>query len=125
MAKHNQLGIEGENLALEFLIEKQYIILEKNWRYKRAEVDIIARKDNWLIFVEVKTRSSSTFDTPNDSITKNKIKMLVDAAEAFLIQNDLENEVRFDVISIILKHPKPIIQHLENAFYPFASDMDN
>lgn len=125
MAKHNTLGNKGEEIAVHYLIENEYEILEKNWRYKRAEVDVIAKKDNWIIIVEVKTRSSGNFDTPADSINKTKIKMLTNAAEAYIMQNDLENEVRFDVISIIKQKNNHTIEHIENAFYPFASDIED
>ena len=125
MAEHNKLGITGEQIAIEFLIENNFEILEKNWRYKRAEVDVIAKKDNWIIIVEVKTRSSGNFDSLADSINKTKIRMLTEAAEAYIMQNDLENEVRFDVISIIKNKTKHTIQYIENAFYPFASDIGN
>ena len=125
MADHNTLGNKGEEIAVNYLIENKYEILEKNWRYKRAEVDVIAKKDNWIIIVEVKTRSSSNFDTPADSINKTKIKMLTEAAEAYIMQNDLENEVRFDVISIIKQKNNHTIQNIESAFYPFASDLED
>ena len=117
MAEHNILGNKGEALAVDFLVENKYEILEKNWRYKRAEVDVIAKKDNWIIIIEVKTRSSATFDSPADSINKTKIKMLTEAAEAYILQNDLDNEVRFDVISIIKQKKNHSIQHIESAFY--------
>jgi len=125
MAEHNKLGIQGEKLALAFLEENNYEILETNWRYKRAEVDVIAKKDNWIIIIEVKTRSTDYFDGPGDSITNNKIKMLTNAAQAYVMQHDLENEVRFDLIYIISHNNSHKINHIENAFYPFASEMDD
>ena len=125
MAEHNILGNKGEELAVDFLVENKYEILEKNWRYKRAEVDVIAKKDNWIIIIEVKTRSSASFDSPADSINKTKIKMLTEAAEAYILQNELDNEVRFDVISIIKQKKNHTVQHIESAFYPFASDMED
>ncbi|MBT8196383.1 MAG: YraN family protein [Bacteroidia bacterium] len=125
MAEHNKLGIKGEKLALQFLLENNYKVLEQNWRYKRAEVDIIAKKDNWIIIVEVKTRSTELFAEPGDSITNNKMKMLTNAAQAYILEHDLENEVRFDVIYIISSGSSTKINHIENAFYPFASEMDD
>ena len=74
MATHNELGILGEQLALEYLVEKGYKVLEKNWRYLKAEIDIIAQKDNTLIIVEVKTRTSTFFGNPEDFVTKTKVK---------------------------------------------------
>ena len=118
MAEHNELGKKGEKLAVNFLIDKGYTILEKNYRYLKAEVDIIAQKENTLAVVEVKTRSTDYFGDPQDFVNPKKIKLLLSAIDYYVIEKDLDVEVRFDIIAII--HQKTIkIEHLEDAFLHF------
>jgi putative endonuclease len=119
MAEHNELGKEGEKLAINFLIKNNYKILEKNYRYLKAEVDIIAQKENILVAIEVKTRSSDYFGNPQDSITPKKIKLLVSAIDYYVVQRDLDVEVRFDIIAIIHHKKETKIEHLEDAFLHF------
>ncbi|HRG57619.1 MAG TPA: YraN family protein [Bacteroidia bacterium] len=116
MAQHNELGNHGENLALIFLRKKNYQILESNWRWRKAEVDIIAKQNNLIIFVEVKTRSSDTFLKPEQAVHLKKQKMLKDAAEAYCEANALEVEIRFDIIAIIKEGNKTVTKHIESAF---------
>lgn len=118
MAKHYDLGKEGEQLAIDFLINKGYLILEKNWRYLKAEVDIIAVKGNILAAVEVNTRSTNEFGNPQDFVNSKKIKLLVIALNEYVISKDLDVEVRFDIIAITKTHSIDI-EHLENAFLYF------
>ncbi|MDO9136562.1 MAG: YraN family protein [Lutibacter sp.] len=119
MAKHNELGELGENLAVEELEKNGYEIVERNWRYKKAEIDIIARKNEVLAIVEVKTRSSDYFGDPQDFVNTKKIKMLVEAVNEYVNSKDLEVEVRFDIIAIIINENKLTIEHLEDAFFHF------
>ncbi len=119
MAQHNELGKKGEQLALELLQKKGYTILDKNWRYQKAEVDIIAQKENTLAVVEVKTRSSTDFGDPQDFVKPKKIKLLVSAIDEYVTSKDLDVEVRFDIIAIIKEGANFSIEHLENAFYHF------
>ncbi|MFT6869806.1 MAG: putative endonuclease [Paraglaciecola sp.] len=119
MAAHNELGKKGENLAIGFLIKNDYKILEKNYRYLKAEVDIIAQKNNVLVVVEVKTRSSDYFGDPQDFITPKKIKLLLSAIDYYVVQRDLNVEVRFDIIAILLQKNETKIEHLEDAFLHF------
>ncbi|MDO9038531.1 MAG: YraN family protein [Lutibacter sp.] len=119
MAKHNELGELGEDLAVEELEKNGYEIVERNWRYKKAEIDIIARKDEVLAIVEVKTRSSDYFGDPQDFVNTKKIKMLVEAVNEYVNSKDLEVEVRFDIIAIIINENKLTIEHLEDAFFHF------
>ena len=111
-----KLGNKGEEIAINFLKEKGFKILDKNWRYKKSEIDIIISQKNILIFVEVKTRKSNYFSRPEEAITPKKIDLYQEAAEAYLEQHKLENEVRFDVISIIHTENKTKIEHFINAF---------
>jgi putative endonuclease len=93
--------------------------VERNWRYKKAEIDIIARKNEVLAIVEVKTRSSDYFGDPQDFVNTKKIKMLVEAVNEYVNSKDLEVEVRFDIIAIIINENKLTIEHLEDAFFHF------
>jgi len=110
------LGKTGEKLSVDFLIGKRFKIQNRNWRYKKAEIDIIASKKNILIFIEVNTRKSDYFSRPEDAITSKKIELHQEAAESYLEQNYLENEIRFDVISIIHNKNKTKIEHFINTF---------
>lgn len=119
MAKHNELGELGEDLAVEELEKNGYEIVERNWRYKKAEIDIIARKNEVLAIVEVKTRSSDYFGDPQDFVNTKKIKMLVEAVNEYVNSKDLDVEVRFDIIAIIINENKLTLEHLEDAFFHF------
>ena len=119
MAKHYELGIKGEQLAVDFLIKNNYEIIERNYRFEKAEVDIIAKKDDTLAIVEVKTRSTTDFGNPEDFVKPKQIKNLVKAVDEYVTVNNLNLDVRFDVIAIVKKEKQYGIEHLENAFYHF------
>jgi putative endonuclease len=119
MAKHNDLGKQGEELAVEFLRKNGYEILETNWTFQKAEVDIIAQKDNTLAIVEVKTRSSLDFGLPQDFVKPKKIQLLVKAVNEYVISNNLDVEVRFDIIAVYKEGSSFEMEHLVDAFYHF------
>ncbi len=119
MAEHNILGRRGETLALEMLRNDGYKILETNWRYKKDELDIIAMQGDELVIVEVKTRSTDYFGDPEESVDEAKMQRMVRAAEEYIEQNLLENECRYDIISIIINKNASKIRHIKDAFYPF------
>jgi putative endonuclease len=119
MAEHNDLGKIGEELAVEFLTNNGYEILQTNYVFQKAEIDIIAKKNNILAVVEVKTRSTLDFGDPQDFVKPKKIKLLVKAVNEYVIANDLELDVRFDIIAIHAKNNKFDIEHLEDAFFYF------
>lgn len=119
MAQHNELGKEGEQQAIQYLRQKGYRILEKNYRFKKAEIDIIAQKGDVLVIVEVKTRSTDYFGNPEEFIDKKKIKLLVTAADHYVIDKDIDVEVRFDIVAILRKGNSYEIEHLEDAFLFF------
>jgi putative endonuclease len=119
MAEHNDLGKLGEELAIDFLEKNGYEILETNWVFDKAEIDIIAQKNEVLAVVEVKTRSSIDFGLPQDFVKPKKIKLLLKAIDEYVIQNDLDVEVRFDIIAIHKKDSNFNIEHIEDAFYYF------
>jgi len=119
MAQHNLLGKKGEQLAIDFLVNKGYDILERNYRFEKAEVDIIAKQDDTLAIIEVKTRSTTDFGNPQDFVKPSQIKRLVKAVNEYVNENDLNVDVRFDIIAIVKEGKHFNIQHLENAFYHF------
>lgn len=118
MAKHNEFGKLGEELAAHYLIGKGYEIVERNWRNVHKEIDIIARKDKELVIVEVKTRQSDEYGEPDAAVTRQKQKRLIAAANAYLFEKKLDLGTRFDVISIVFHDQAPIINHIEDAFLP-------
>jgi putative endonuclease len=119
MAEHNELGKLGEELAVEFLQKNGYEILETNYVFQKAEIDIIAKKQNVLAVVEVKTRSSIDFGLPQDFVKPKKIQLLVKAINEYVVSNDLDVEVRFDIIAVHKENGKFNIEHLEDAFFHF------
>jgi putative endonuclease len=119
MATHNELGKQGEEISVAFLEKNGYTICETNYVFQKAEIDIIAQKDNILAVVEVKTRSSLDFGNPQDFVKTAKIKLLVKAIDEYVISNDLDVEVRFDIIAIHKDNGEFHIEHLEDAFYHF------
>ena len=119
MAQHNQLGIKGEQLAVDFLLKNGYDIIERNYRFDKAEVDIIAQKENILAIIEVKTRSTVDFGNPQDFVKPKQIQRLVKAVDEYVTVNELDVEVRFDIIAIVKEKNNFVIEHLENAFYHF------
>ncbi len=116
MAQHNEIGTKGEEIAVAFLKEKGYTILETNWHFKHLEADIIAQIEKIIVVVEVKTRQSNYFGEPETFVNKQKQKNLIKTANQYIIQNNLQLEVRFDVISIILSDTQKKINHIQDAF---------
>ena len=115
-----ELGTVGETLAREYLAQKGYNVLEINWRYKRWEIDLIAEKNNEIIFVEVKTRTGNFFGEPELAVNKSKQNFLGQAASEYMDQKRLGGDVRFDIISITVKSTGNEILHVEDAFFPRA-----
>jgi putative endonuclease len=118
MATHNETGKRGEELAAEFLQNKGYVILEKNWRRGYLEVDLICMDKQCLVLVEVKTRADLRYGAPEEFVTRKKEKNLLDAAEKYIEIKGLENEVRFDIVSVwdMENGPEVRISHIEEAF---------
>ena len=119
MSFQQENGRWGENLAVDYLVKLGLEIIVRNWRYKRAEVDIIAMEAGILVFVEVKTRSGLSFGRPEEMVGHHKKRLLYSAASAYMYKTGYEGEIRFDIISIVAgpgKHPE--IQYFRDAFYP-------
>jgi len=119
MAEHNDLGKLGEDLAADFLRKEGYEIMERNWTFQKAEVDIIAKKENVLAIVEVKTRSSIAFGDPQDFVNPKKIKLLVKAVDEYVSQTKADFTVRFDIVAVSKDATIYKIEHLQDAFYYF------
>ncbi len=123
MAEHTDFGKQAEQHAVEYLESKGYRIVAKNFRYQKAEIDIIAENDKFLIIIEVKARANNLFIEPYEAVDKRKIKLIVSAADAFLREKQYEKEVRFDIVSIIRGEGNQLkIQHIENAFESFDAN---
>lgn len=118
MAEHNEIGKKGEQLAKDFLVENHYVILETNYRYKKAEIDIIAQIGDTLAIIEVKTRSSSQFGTPESFVNNKKMTLVLEATNAYVLNKQLDMEVRLDIISVLIGEEIKI-EHLTNAYYYF------
>ncbi len=119
MAVHNEFGKEAEQIAVDFLIEEGHQILERNFMFGHAEIDIISQKENVLHITEVKARTSRVYGEPESFVNKQKIDLLVKATNHYVQKNDLDLEVQFDIISIVKNNVEFNITHIEDAFYPF------
>jgi len=119
MAAHNDTGTKGEAIARKHLEDKGYTILEVNWRYRRAEVDLIILQDTTLVFAEVKTRTGNSYGEPEDFVTYAKQGLMEYAAEEYIYKTNHNDEIRFDIISILFdKFDNYTIKHIEDAFWP-------
>ena len=119
MAAHNELGKLGEELAVDFLKKEGYTILATNWIFQKAEIDILAQKEDILTVVKVKTRSSIEFGLPQDFVKPKKIQLLVKAVDAYVTLNEIDVNVRFDIIAIHKEKESFAIEHLTDAFFHF------
>lgn len=112
------LGRHGEQLAYTHLIKQGYHILERNWRFGKEELDIIAKKDQLIIFVEVKTRENGYLGDPVEAVTPGKQKTIIKVANEYLIQKNIDLESRFDIIGIVHNKKATSLEHIEDAFFP-------
>jgi len=124
----NKTGDIGEQLAADYLLSKNYHILARNWRgtkeLKAPEIDIIAQKDDTIVFLEVKTSSTGKFGSPREKIDNYKRKRIAQGAQAYLAINNLgEIQCRFDAIIVDKRQKYPKIIHIENAFT--LNDIEN
>jgi len=116
MSNKAETGAKGEQLAAEYLKDNGFEILEHNYRYRHAEIDIIAKKENLLIFVEVKTRTKIDFGYPEEAVDGKKALKVNEGAEQFIYENDWTGDIRFDIISVV-NGSETEIKHFEDAFY--------
>jgi len=114
-----EVGDQGEAQAAAYLHAQGYEMLERNWRWKRAEIDIIARYGDVIVFIEVKTRSYDYYGDPALSVTPAQQRRVADAANAYLIRLGHEGELRYDVISVVLRRGESAeMMHYKDAFFP-------
>ncbi len=121
MSDHLLLGRKGERVAQQYLEDKGYKVLAANWRFSRAEIDLVVKKENLLVFVEVKTRSSvsARFGRPEDAVNAHKVKHLGEAAAAYMRAHNYQWMFRFDIIGVRMNPSgRYTIRHLEDAFFP-------
>jgi len=117
--EQDDLGRKGEGIAREYLVENGFSILDINWHYGHKEIDIVARKGEEIVVVEVKTREENYAVEPWDAVTTSKIRNIVEVADAWLRVHKVDLETRFDVISIVLKKDgSHLLEHFEGAFIP-------
>jgi putative endonuclease len=117
MSKHLETGRTGEQMAADWLVQRGFEVLERNYRHLKAEIDLIVRKSNLLVFVEVKTRSDTAFGLPEAAVTPAKAALIVAAAEQYICSIDWPHEIRFDIVSVLIQGKSTEIEHLEDAFY--------
>lgn len=117
MAQHNDLGHQGEEMAAAYLQENGYCILDRNWTNKgRKEIDLIATKDDIVVFVEVKTRRAGTITTPLSAVDGKKQHRIILAADSYIKTHRIDMRCRFDVIAILHSDGASRLEHYENAF---------
>ncbi|EHQ26779.1 YraN family protein [Mucilaginibacter paludis] len=122
MATHNDLGRQGEALAKTYLEKAGYEIIDENWTYGKAEIDLIAYRNQTIIFVEVKTRSGNGFGEPEDFVDNRKQKLLAEAADEYIYLMNHQGEARFDIIAILFnRQNNHTLKHIEDAFWPSSS----
>jgi putative endonuclease len=110
-------GTDGEDRAAEFLKQKGFVILERNYRFKKSEIDLIVSRGNWLVFIEVKTRTSTAFGHPEEFVDYHKKKMIFAGALEYMTVKNWQGNVRYDIVAITIVRGKTEIYHLEDAFY--------
>ncbi|QQL48742.1 YraN family protein [Mucilaginibacter ginkgonis] len=120
MAVHNDLGRRGEAIAKAHLESLGYEILEENWTHGKLEVDLIAYKNGIIVFIEVKTRTGTGFGQPEDFVDDRKQKLLAEAADEYIYLMNHKSEVRFDIVSVLLKAEEYKLNHIEDAFWPIG-----
>ena len=118
MVSTRELGAIAEGLAKDYLIKLGYQILDQNWYHGHLELDIVAKDGEELVIVEVKSRNGLRYEHPSEAVTNTKIKRIVEAADAYIIEKDMDVETRFDVITVIFVNKKFELEHFRDAFYP-------
>lgn len=120
MAQHNEIGKLGEEIASKSLKKAGFVILETNWRFKSLEIDIIAKDGDFIVVVEVKTRKSDVFGAPEVFVDRKKQRFLIKAINEYVTQRKLENEIRFDIVSVVYGNGQGTVEHIKDAFYPIV-----
>lgn len=118
MTEKGLIGKKGEDLAAEYLENKGYKLVLRNWQCMHRELDIIAIHQKELVFIEVKTRVQGSLVAPLEAVNRKKQRLLISAANLYIQKFKPENEVRFDIVTIVYTPHNYRIEHIENAFYP-------
>ena len=123
MAEHNDFGNLAEDLAADYLTQKNFKILARTFRYQKAEIDIVTEFEDLIVVVEVKARSYDTLIEPQEAVTKKKLKSIVLCTDFFLRERNLDKEVRFDIITLLPDQSGKLqINHIEDAFQSFDAN---
>ena len=117
MSDKIEKGKAGEDLAARFLLEKGYQILARNYRFKRSEIDLIAQKDNCLVFVEVKWRSTDAFGYPEEFVNEKKAAKILEGADQYIYEANWNGNIRFDIVAIRQINGQTEVVQIEDAFY--------
>ena len=112
----DELGKWGEDFATNFLLQNGYKLVERNVRFKKFEVDIIAEKDEQLVVVEVKARNTAEIGEPWRAVTKSKQRQIINVADYYVQKNQIDKDVRFDIISIVHNNYRTNLEHIVSAF---------
>lgn len=119
MAEHNELGKKGEEAAVVFLEKKGYRIVERNWSFSGYEIDIVSENEEFIVFVEVKTRTSSQWGNPVDAVDKRRMRRMIRSASHYLKINRIDKPTRFDIITVVGNELHFELDHIEDAFMAF------
>lgn len=118
MPESHELGKKGEELAVEYLKDNGYTIIARNWTWGKHEIDIIASRKKIIVFAEVKTRSIDYQVHPREAVNREKQKSMITAANGYIQSHQVDNDCRFDVITVVQNKAEYTIDHIEDAFYP-------
>ncbi|MEI6817249.1 MAG: YraN family protein [Bacteroidota bacterium] len=118
MSEHNDLGKQGEDMACQHLCKNGYEVLGRNLFFRKAELDIVAKKGNDLVFVEVKTRTKGSLMSPEQAVDMRKQRLIIEAASDYIEKMDVDMDARFDIISVVVNGSESTIEHIESAFFP-------
>jgi putative endonuclease len=113
MSTNISKGRKGEERAIQFMEEKGYKMIAQNYRFKRAEIDLIFQKENLIVFTEVKLRSKVFFGMPEEAVDEKKAERIIDAADNYIYETDWKGDIRFDIIAI---YDRKEVCHFEDAF---------
>jgi putative endonuclease len=118
MAEHHETGVLGEELAAQFLQDLGYVLLNRNWRFRHFELDLVMKDGDQLVIAEVKTRKSLYGGDPEVSVNRQKQRTLIRAANAYVLHYGIDHPVRFDIVSVVITGKRHTINHIADAFYP-------
>lgn len=121
MAEHNKLGKKGEEAAAHYLTSNGHQLIERNWRFQGYEIDIISLHGEFIVFTEVKTRTTTEWGYPEESVDRQRMRRMARAANIYVKLNRVDNPVRFDIVAVVWNRGQAEINHIEDAFLPFLN----